>query len=87
MKNIIWILAKWKLNQYGICKVNYKSISCIEVASKLGLKKGNNGNYHCFNPSKHKNGDNNPSLNINFKGYNCFGCSVRGNNVELVNRY
>ena len=72
-----------------IIMFTYNSISADEIARKLGLQKSKNGNYHCFNQSFHKNGDQNPSLSISKEniGFNCFGCGIHGNNVELVKLY
>ena len=60
-----------------------KKISCIKIASKLGLQ-GKNGNYHCFRPSEHNNNDIHPSLQISEHGFKCHGCGIKGNNIELV---
>jgi 5S rRNA maturation endonuclease (ribonuclease M5) len=57
---------------------------CIDIALRLGLTRKGEGNFHCFNPTEHKNGDSNPSLYIRKKRFDCYGCGKEGNCVELV---
>ncbi len=64
--------------------MNYKNISCIDTAGILGLKKGRNGNYHCFNNTGHKRNDKNPSLSISNNAFYCHACGITGNNIELI---
>jgi len=63
---------------------DYKNIPIEELAQPLGLRKGKGANWHCFNPSAHKNNDNHPSLSLNNNKFHCHGCGVGGNSVELV---
>jgi len=67
--------------------MKYSEISCLEIAEKLGLELGTNGNYHCFNADLHTNGDQNASLQISDIGFTCHGCGIRGNGVELVKQF
>ena len=34
---------------------DYKGIPTPKIAEELGLKKGKNGNWHCFNKAAHNN--------------------------------
>jgi hypothetical protein len=67
---------------------DYKNVLIEEVAQRLQLKKGKGVNYHCFNPSAHKNNDVHPSLSIypDSNRFYCHGCGIKGNTVELVKR-
>jgi hypothetical protein len=84
------VLLKRDLAKFGRngSMIDYKLISTVEIAKELGLKKGKRGkNFHCPNKSEHKHNDNTPSLSISDQpngGFNCFGCGIKGNNVELV---
>jgi archaellum biogenesis ATPase FlaH len=64
--------------------MTYKDIPCTDLAEKLGLERGTNENYHCFNEQGHNNGDQNPSLQISEDGFKCHGCGLHGNNIELI---
>jgi len=64
--------------------MTYKDISCTDLAEKLGLAIGSNGNYRCFNEPGHNNADQNPSLQISEDGFKCHGCGLHGNNIELI---
>lgn len=66
--------------------IDFKAIPTAEIARELALKKSKNGNWHCFNQVAHNNNDNKASLSISEegKGFNCFGCGIQGNNIELV---
>jgi len=66
--------------------IDFKAIPTADIARELGLRKSKNGNWHCFNTRSHNNGDKKASLSISedSKGFNCFGCGIQGNNVELV---
>ncbi|MGH1364215.1 MAG: AAA family ATPase [Calditrichia bacterium] len=65
---------------------DYKGILTTNIAEELGLKKGKNSNWHCFNKAAHNNEDKKASLSIakDGKGFTCFGCGLQGNNIELV---
>ena len=60
------------------------NISAIKIASRLGLRQGKNGNWHCFDPLAHKHGDADPSLSIMYDGYLCFACGIKGNKIDLI---
>lgn len=66
--------------------IDFKTIPTAEIARELGLRKSKNGNWHCFNTRSHNNDDKKASLSISEdgKGFNCFGCGIQGNNIELV---
>jgi hypothetical protein len=66
--------------------MDYKDIPTVEIADKLVLKRGTNGNWHCFRSEYHNNNDQNASLSISSegKGFKCFGCGIQGNNVQLI---
>jgi len=66
--------------------IDFKAIPTAEIARELGLRKSKDGNWHCFNTRSHNNDDKKASLSISEdgKGFNCFGCGIKGNNIELV---
>ena len=62
----------------------YKSVSCLDIATRLGISKGRGGNYHCPNTSARNNGDMKPSLQLSPAGGKCHGCGINFNGPELV---
>lgn len=62
------------------------SLDCRTVAAELGIRKGKGGAWHCFSGSTHSNGDANPSLSIQEKGFHCnaTSCAIKGDVFDLV---
>ena len=64
-----------------------KKIPLADVAVRLGLRLGTNGNFHCWRPESHKNGDRTASASVRKTNntLKCFGCDIGPfSNLDLV---
>ena len=61
-----------------------KQIPITDIAARLGIELDRHGKALCF-----KGHDKTPSLSVNVRGnyFKCFGCNIKGSNIDLVKEY
>jgi DNA primase len=61
-----------------------KQIPIANIAARLGIELDRHNKALCF-----KGHDKSPSLSVNVRGnyFKCFGCNIRGSNIDLVKEY
>ena len=63
---------------------NVKHIPITDIAARLGIELDRHSKALCF-----KGHDKSPSLSVNVRGnyFKCFGCNIKGSNIDLVKEY